>query len=297
MTKTIHSIICSAGVGLLAVAVAGCGGKSSVSSLGGTGGTGTGGAAGGASGVGTGGSPSLGGSPGVRDAGRAGMDSGEFPLGTGGIGGAGTAPGGRGGATQPADANTTQPPLLDGSPAGSTGGFVGTGGGSGGVGGVGAGGASRVGGTTGMGGVPGTGGLPGTGGSTSPVDGGGAAVVYTCCVWSGGLDHMTIEQQDLDADTCLTLALSAPSVNRTGYDVALPANWGLITARSGPCSYLGSSTGPTSITGTISWVPGSIGAGLPDVVDVDVVLYFGEDAGTGASVVFSAKGVPASYGC
>ena len=142
-----------------------------------------------------------------------------------------------------------------------------------------------------------TGGVSGTGGSTAAVDAGPPGVVYSGCVWMGDLDHMMIVRQDSAQDLCLSLNLASPAANRTGYDVTLPNRWGLMWASLGSCSGAGSPTGASAVTGTISWAPGTIMGYLPDTVDVDIVVSFSVDAASGATQIFSAKGIALANGC
>ena len=164
--------------------------------------------------------------------------------------------------------------LCGGPPDGSMGGQPGYDGGLGG------------GGTTGTGGVSGSGGTTGT----TPT------LIYTGCFWSGGMDHMTLQKQDLAQDQCIVLQLARPTTSRAGYTVTLPTDWGLVAASISPCTGTGTSVIATSATGTIAW--GDETVYPPATADVDVVLGLTlVDGGATVTYVFSARDIALPYGC
>jgi hypothetical protein len=140
--------------------------------------------------------------------------------------------------------------------------------------------------------VSGAGGAGGVGGTTGTVP----PTTYLGCMWSGGLDHLTLQKRDLERDECIVLDLTAPQSSRAGYTVALPGRWGLTRASISPCTGTGTAVTATSATGTISFGPEDVYP--PETADVDVELGVTVvDGGSTFTYTFKAQNIDLTSDC
>jgi hypothetical protein len=131
----------------------------------------------------------------------------------------------------------------------------------------------------------GTGGNSGSGGTGTDV------VVYGGCVFSGGLNHVTITKKNTTKNLCFSVGFMQPGTPSSG--LTLPADWGL---QGGNAQVCGSGIGvlATAVSGTASWT--ATGYILPATADIDVVLSF-SDASLPASERLVATGIDLSGSC
>jgi len=131
-------------------------------------------------------------------------------------------------------------------------------------------------------------------------DGGIGTVTYLGCTYVGGYDRLVVSKRDTARDLCFNVVLFDNSGTPTA-GLTSPQNFRLEWASVGPASACPSrfpqSTSATQTTGTITQTAGA--PGVPQAVDVDVMMSFGagNDAGAPATEVLRARGVGVAIAC
>lgn len=123
----------------------------------------------------------------------------------------------------------------------------------------------------------GAGGMAGSGGA----GGGSANASYSAYYWPGGLDHILLWKADTTNNRCFEVHIAWPYTNSPGFNVTLPAMWGVVNAmvtdNAQDCAPnanpMGQTFSATSAMGTADWMvqPGMY---APCFVDFQLSLAF-----------------------
>jgi hypothetical protein len=140
--------------------------------------------------------------------------------------------------------------------------------------------------------------------SATPICG-SANVKYSAQFWPGGLDHILLWKADITKNLCFEVHLAWPSQNQPGFNVTLPAMWGVMNAmvtdnaqNCGPnMTPTGQTFNATSGTGTAAWV---LQPGMYAPCDVDFHLnltFAGAPAWVPPTEPLDADNVTVGGGC